>query len=101
MTMIRLWQAVHTEDKLSEDDIHQIIACEYGMGWYEDGPDIDIPDEELPIRYNHASQNIKDFLKEAKGRVIFDQMFELPVKDLFSRVYSKNGEKEKDFLEKR
>ena len=91
MSLVRLWQAVQTNKELSEDDIHQIIACEYGMAWTtEDGPDIDILEEEIPMEYVNASENIKDFLKDAKGQVIFDEKFDISVKDLFNQIFSRN-----------
>ena len=65
MMLSRLWQAVAGDNPLSDEDVDQVIACEYGEGDEADfdnnsvNDDDDEANRDLSIKENESNNNSK------------------------------------------
>ena len=108
MMLVRLWQAVVANSPLSEDDVDQIIACEYGEGDEGDLGDAQelVTDDEnatastekvgessgssSPKKSSNSSA-LSAWMKDTEGSVVIDKSFSRPVSDLFRLIYSNDN----------
>ena len=102
MMLTRLWQAVAGNNPLSDEDVDQIIACEYGEG---DEADIDQSlndDEENAAHDNSADDkeqnnnnssavSLAQWLRDCEGDVVIDKSFARPMSELFRLLYSNDN----------
>ena len=107
MIWISLWKAVVKQRPLPDDQILQIIACEYGLlvgiGDELNFDDLEVDlDEgvEKPPKYEDEKEHIKEWMRESKGKLISDRSYDLSVSELFKLAYCK-GDFYTKFQEKR
>lgn len=94
MMLVRLWQAVTSNKLLSDEDIDQIIACEYGEGDGDEGVEEDSVIEDDAIIDNVQSSNddnVNKWLRESEGSLVIDKTFSRPVSELFRLLYSNDN----------
>ena len=101
MMLVRLWQAVNTNKVMSEDEVDQIIACEYGEGDEQEVIDVDDDEEDLieskassPTKSNNNNDSkspVAQWMKESEGSIVIDKVFNRPVSELFRLLYSNDN----------
>jgi len=99
--LVRLWQAVNTNKRLSEDEVDQIIACEYGEGDEQEVINLDDDEDEDDLIDSKASSPSKtnndskapaaQWLRDSEGSVVIDKVFNRPVSELFRLLYSNDN----------
>ena len=102
MMLTRLWQAVAANNPLSEEDVDQIIACEYGEGDEADidpslhddedtgATDINVTDKEQNNN-NSGAVSVAQWLRDSDGDVVIDKSFSRPKSELFRLLYSNDN----------
>ena len=94
MMLVRLWQAVTSNKLLSDEDIDQIIACEYGEGEDDEGVEEDSVIEDDAITDTDHKLNddtVSRWLRESEGSLVIDKTFSRPVSELFRLLYSNDN----------
>ena len=104
MMLTRLWQAVAGDNPLSDEDVDQIIACEYGEGDEADidnslNDDEDIAAHDISVsdkEQNNNNSNSKavslaQWLRDCDGDVVTDKTFARSKAELFRLVYSNDN----------
>ena len=103
MMLTRLWQAVAGDSPLSDEDVDQIIACEYGEG---DEADIDnslndddeiaahnisVTDNEQNNNNNSGAVSVAQWLRDTDGDIVIDKSFARSKSELFRLLYSNDN----------
>jgi len=97
MMMLRLWQAVTNSKQLSEEEVDQIIACEYGEGEEEDRIDNDSLESETDqmrtpaLAPSPSNQPLAKWMRDCDGKHIIDKTFSRPVSELMRLIYSNDN----------
>ena len=104
MMLTRLWQAVAGDNPLTDEDVDQIIACEYGEGDEADidnslNDDEDIAAHDISVsdkEQNNNNSNSKavslaQWLRDCDGDVVIDKTFARSKAELFRLVYSNDN----------
>ena len=104
MMLSRLWQAVAGDNPLSDEDVDQVIACEYGEGDEADfdnnsvnDDDDDEANRDISFKENESNNNSKStavtaqWLRDCEGDVVIDKSFSRPISELFRLLYSNDN----------
>ena len=97
MMLVRLWQAVTNTKMLSEEEVDQIIACEYGEGEEEDRMDNESLESEneqqtaANITLSASHKPLAKWMRECEGKHILDKTFPRPVSELRRLIYSNDN----------
>ena len=100
MMLVRLWQAVASNKALADEDVDQLIACEYGEGdEAEVGPGIvdDVEEEEakegktVNNNNNNNTVPVARWLRDCEGDVVLDHTFSRPLAEVFRLLYSNDN----------
>ena len=96
MMLVRLWQAVTNGKMLSEEEVDQIIACEYGEGEEEDRIDnesLESENEEKSAGLGTSPSNkpLAKWMRDCEGKTIIDKTFPRPVSELMRLIYSNDN----------
>eukprot|EP00090_Calanus_glacialis_P002951 TRINITY_DN12152_c0_g1_i1.p1 TRINITY_DN12152_c0_g1~~TRINITY_DN12152_c0_g1_i1.p1 ORF type:complete len:613 (-),score=240.81 TRINITY_DN12152_c0_g1_i1:371-2209(-) len=107
MMLFRLWQAALANQLLSDEDIDQIIACEYGEGDEDEEDDSECPDtgDEVdssspttpvpviaPIAPPSSAQPVlSTWLSTCEGTTVCDKTFPRPLEQLYRLLYSNDN----------
>ena len=96
MMLVRLWQAVTNSKLLSEEEVDQIIACEYGEGEEEDRIDnesleSDTEQRSPAVTSNPSNKPLAKWMRECEGKNIIDKTFPRPVSELMRLIYSNDN----------
>eukprot|EP00092_Neocalanus_flemingeri_P040003 GFUD01043572.1.p1 GENE.GFUD01043572.1~~GFUD01043572.1.p1 ORF type:complete len:596 (+),score=183.26 GFUD01043572.1:72-1859(+) len=104
MMLFRLWQAALANQMLSDDDIEQVIACEYGEGDEDDDEDSECPDTEdevdsgnpapsplPPITSPSVEPVLATWLSTCEGTTVCDKTFPRPLEQLYRLLYSNDN----------
>ena len=97
MMLVRLWQAVTNTKMLSEEEVDQIIACEYGEGEEEDRMDNESLESEsdqqrnATVTLSAGHKPLAKWMRECEGKNIVDKTFPRPVSELMRLIYSNDN----------
>jgi len=113
MMLFRLWQAALANQWLSDEDIDQIIACEYGEGEEDDDGDSDCPDTEddvdigdpklattstspstppcIPSTCSSVQPVLSTWMNRCEGTTVCDKTFPRPLEELYRLLYSNDN----------
>jgi len=105
MMLFRLWQAILADQLLSDEDIDQIIACEYGEGEEDEDADSDeCPENEddvdgaaapppipQPVITPTVEPLLSKWLETTEGTTVCDKTFTRSLDELFRLVYSNDN----------
>ena len=92
MMLVKLWQAVTSHKLLTDDDIDQLIACEYGEGEDEVIDDESAFENDEQEKKKSNDQDVSKWLLETDGDVVIDQSFsQFSLTQLFQLIYSNDN----------
>jgi len=106
MMLFRLWQATLADQLLSDEDIDQIIACEYGEGeedendsdeCLETGDEVDgaTATTPVPVPVPNITPTVEpilsNWLTSCEGTTVCDKTFPRPLEQLFRLIYSNDN----------
>jgi len=109
MMLFRLWQANLANQLLSDEDIDQIIACEYGEGEDDENRDSDCADTGDEVDCSGPSSVVPDstsrtcvistavepilskWLSECEGTTVCDKIFPRQLNQLYRLLYSNDN----------
>ena len=104
--LVRLWQAVTADQPLSEEDIAQVVACEYGEGDEDEADSAGTSEEEEEaaeagtggevdhqggIEQDGPRDAVAAWLASCGGTTVIDRTFPRPVRELFRLLYSNDN----------
>jgi len=106
MMLFRLWQATLAGQLLSDEDIDQIIACEYGEGEEDENDDSDeCPETGDEVDGGTAPKQVpvpsitpptvepilSNWIASCEGTTVCDKTFPRPLEQLFRLLYSNDN----------
>jgi len=103
MMLFRLWQATLANQLLSDEDIDQIIACEYGEGEEDEEGDSECPDtgdevdgsDPTPVITPTITPSVQpvldNWLSTCEGSTVCDKTFPRPLEQLYRLLYSNDN----------
>ena len=103
MMLHKLWQAVASNKTLSDEDVDQIIACEYGEGDENDNIDNeedmskeadDDTSEKVSSTSNSANSGqgkLAQWMRGTEGKVVIDKTFSRPASELLRLLYTNDN----------